>query len=83
VADPLAADPHPPGRSRRANLAAVAAALGSTIDRAFHCWHPWAAGQRESFIGGMPGVTAEDYNAVTRAFAAAGVTAPSEEPRRD
>jgi hypothetical protein len=62
---------------------AVAVALGGSIDEAFHCWHRWAVRQCGSLIGGKPGVTAEDYEAVMRAFAAAGVIVASEEPRRD
>jgi hypothetical protein len=62
---------------------AVAAALGSSITEAFGRWHRWAVRQRESVVCGRPGVTAEDYDAVARVFAAAGVAVRGEEPRSD
>jgi hypothetical protein len=62
---------------------AVAVALGGSIAEAFRRWHRWAAGQRDVVICGERGVTATDYETVMRVFAAAGVTVPSEEPRRD
>ncbi|HYZ54439.1 MAG TPA: hypothetical protein VE733_13195 [Streptosporangiaceae bacterium] len=62
---------------------AVAAALGGSIHEAFGRWHSWGTGQRDVLICGKPGVTAEDYEAVARIFAAAGVAVPGEEPPRD
>jgi hypothetical protein len=62
-----------------ADPAAVASALGSTNDGTFQCWHQWAARQRKSFIGGIAGVTADDYEAIVRAFATAGVTVSGQE----
>ena len=66
-----------------AGLEAVAAALGGSIDDAFRLWHPWAVQQRKSVICGQPGVTAEEFETVARAFSVAGVSVPGEEPRRD
>ena len=58
---------------------AIAAAFGGSIAEAFGCWHEWATEQRDY---GRPGVTDEEYDAVARVFAAAGVTV-HEGPRRD
>lgn len=58
---------------------AVADALGGSIADAVGCWHAWALQQRSSVICGRPGVTAEEYETVMAAFAAAGVTVPAEE----
>jgi len=66
-----------------AGLEAVAAALGGSVDEAFRLWHSWAAQQREAVICGRPGVTAEEFETVSHAFAVAGVSVPGEEPRRD
>jgi len=66
-----------------ARLEAIVAALGGSIDDAFRLWHPWAVQQRESVICGKPGVAAEAFETVARAFAAAGVSVPGKEPRRD
>jgi hypothetical protein len=63
--------------------AAVPAALGGSVAEVFGRWHSWAAGQRDVLVCGKPGVAAEDYETAARVFAAAGVTAPGEEPRRD
>ena len=62
---------------------AVAAALGGSVAEAFGRWHRWATGQRDVVICGRPGVTAEDYEAVARVFAAAGVAVPGEGLRCD
>jgi len=55
----------------------VAAAFGGSVAEAFGCWREWATGQRDSVICGRPGVTAEDYETVAAAFAAASATAAS------
>jgi hypothetical protein len=55
-----------------AGLEAVAAALGGSVEDAFRLWHPWAVRQRESVICGKPGVTAEEFETVARAFAICG-----------
>ena len=52
---------------------AVAGALGSSLKVAFDRWHEWAFRQRDFIIGGKPGITAEEYETVTRRFAALGV----------
>jgi hypothetical protein len=62
-----------------AELEAVAAALGGSVDEAFRLWHPWAVQQRASVISDKPGVTAEEFETVARAFAVAGVCVPGEE----
>ena len=58
---------------------AVAAAFGGSVAEAFVCWHQWANERRDY---GRPGVTDEEYDAVTRVFGAAGLTVPVG-PRRD
>jgi hypothetical protein len=63
--------------------AAVSAALGGSVEQALGLWYPWAVRQRESVVCGKPGVTAEEYDAVARVFAAAGMAVPGEEPHRD
>ena len=62
-----------------AELEAVAAALGGSVDEAFRLWHPWAVQQRASVICDKPGATAEEFETVARAFAVAGVCVPGEE----
>ena len=59
-----------------AGLGATAAALGGSIDEAFRLWQPWAVKQRESLICGKPGVTAEEFETMARAFAIAGLSVP-------
>jgi len=66
-----------------AGLQAVAAALGGSVDEAFRLWHPWAVQQRKSVVWGKPGVTAEEFETVVRAFATAGVSVQGQESRRD
>ena len=52
---------------------ALAGALGNSLQVAFDRWHEWAVRQRDFVIGGKPGITAEEYETVTRRFAALGV----------
>jgi hypothetical protein len=52
---------------------AVAGALGNSLQAAFDRWHEWAVRQRDFVIGCKPGITAEEYETVTRRFAALGV----------
>ena len=47
---------------------AVAGALGDSVEAAFERWHEWAVRQRDFVIGGKPGITAEEYEAVARRF---------------
>jgi hypothetical protein len=54
---------------------AVAGALGDTVEVAFGRWHEWAVRQRDFIIGGKPGITAEEYEAVARQFAFLGMDA--------
>ncbi len=56
---------------------AVAAALGNSLEVAFHRWHEWARGQREFIVNGKLGITQEEYDAVAERFAALGITQPS------
>jgi hypothetical protein len=56
---------------------AVAGALGSSLQVTFDCWHKWASRQREFIVNGKPGLTADEYEAVARRFAAVGITSPS------
>jgi hypothetical protein len=53
---------------------AVAGALGGTVEETFDCWHKWALRQRDFIVGGKPGVSAEDYDAVATRFAALGIS---------
>ncbi len=59
--------PLPQNRSASDDLAELA--FGGSIDDTFRLWHPWAVKQRESVICGEPGVTAEEFETVARAFA--------------
>lgn len=52
---------------------AVAGALGANLQAAFQQWHEWAVRQRDFTVGGKLGITAEEYEAVARRFAAVGV----------
>ena len=56
-----------------AKAEAVAGALGSSPDEAYRCWHEWASRQRDFIIGGEPGVTEDEYEAVARRFASMGI----------
>lgn len=52
---------------------AVAGALGESLEVAFERWHEWAVRQRDFIIGGKPGITAKEYEAVMRRFTGIGV----------
>lgn len=54
---------------------AVAGALGNSLEVAFERWREWAVRQRDFIVGGEPGITADEYDAVTRRFAAVGIAA--------
>ena len=59
---------------------AVAGALGNSLQVAFGRWHEWAVRQRDFIIGGKPGITEDEYQAVARRFTAAGIK-PFTDPR--
>jgi len=52
-----------------AKPAAVALALGGSVDEVDRVWHEWALRQRDFIIGGKPGITADEYQAVAQRFA--------------
>ena len=52
---------------------AIQSALGNSLQVAFDRWHEWALEQRDFMISGKPAMTAEEYDAVVRQFAALGV----------
>jgi hypothetical protein len=52
---------------------AIEGALGNSLQVAFERWHEWAVEQRDLIVGGKPGITAEEYEAVARRFAAVGI----------
>ena len=54
---------------------AIAGALGNSVEVAFERWHDWAVVQRDFLIGGEPGITATEYEAVARRFADSGICA--------
>ena len=56
---------------------AVAGALGDATEATFARWHEWARRQRDFIVGGKPGITAEEYEAVWSWFAA--VTSATEQ----
>ena len=56
---------------------AVAGALGNGLQIAFERWHEWARRQRDFIVAGKPGITAEQYEAVARRFAALGIKPPA------
>ncbi len=51
----------------------VAGALGCGLEEAYCRWHEWASRQRDFIINGKPDVTEDEYWAVARRFAAAGI----------
>jgi hypothetical protein len=53
---------------------AVAGALGASLQVVFERWQEWAVRQRDFTAGGQLGITAEEYEAVARRFAAIGIT---------
>ena len=58
-----------------ARMEAIPGALGNTLQVAFDRWHEWATGQRDFIVNGKPGITEDEYQAVARQFAAAGIMA--------
>jgi hypothetical protein len=52
---------------------AVAGALGNSLQVAYERWHSWAVKERDFIRGGKPGITAEEFEAVARRFAAVGI----------
>lgn len=52
---------------------AIEAALGNNLQVAYDRWHEWALRHRDFIIAGRPGITAEEYDAVLRRFAALGM----------
>ena len=52
---------------------AVAGALGDTVEVAFCRWREWALVQRDFIVGGKPGITAEEFDAVAGRFATLGI----------
>jgi hypothetical protein len=59
-----------------AGMEAIAGALGNSFEVAYKRWHEWAARQRDFIIGDKPGITEDEYQAVARRFAAAGIKTP-------
>jgi hypothetical protein len=60
-----------------ARMESIAGALGNSLQVAFDRWHEWASRQRNFIVGGKPGITDAEYEAVARRFAAVG-SSPSE-----
>ena len=56
-----------------ARMESIAGALGNSLQVAFDRWHVWVSRQRDFIISGKPGITVDDYEAVARRFAAAGI----------
>jgi hypothetical protein len=56
-----------------ARMEAIAGALGDSLQVAFDRWHEWASRQRDFIVNGNPSITEEEYEAVARRFAAAGI----------
>jgi hypothetical protein len=54
-------------------MEAIAGALGNSLQMAFDRWHEWASHQRDFIINGKPGITEEEYEAVSHRFAAVGI----------
>lgn len=67
-----------------ARTEAVAGALGNSLHVVFDHWHEWASKQRDFIVNGKPGITEDEYQAVARQFAAAGIitAAPAGSARR-
>ena len=53
-------------------MESITGALENSMQVAFDRWHEWASQQRDFIIGGKPGITEEQYEAVVRRFAAIG-----------
>jgi hypothetical protein len=56
---------------------AIQGALGNILQVAFERWHEWALHQRDLIVGGKPGITTDEYEAVAQAFASAGLRLPA------
>jgi hypothetical protein len=56
-----------------ARMEAITGALGDSLQVAFDRWHEWAPRQRDLIVNGKRGITEEEYEAVARRFAAAGI----------
>lgn len=56
-----------------ARMEAIAGALGNSLQVAFDRWHEWALHQREFLTDGKLGITEEEYEMVSRRFAAMGI----------
>lgn len=56
---------------------AVAGALGDSVEVTFDRWQEWAQVQRDFIVGGRPGITAEEYEAVASHFVCLGIELPS------
>ncbi len=52
---------------------AVAGALGDSVQVAYERWREWAEAERDFIVEGQPGITADEFEAVERRFAAAGM----------
>jgi hypothetical protein len=52
---------------------AIMGALGNNLQTPYERWHEWAARHRDFITSGRPGITAEEFDAVARRFAAHGV----------
>jgi hypothetical protein len=56
-----------------ARIEAIAGALGDSLQVAFDRWLEWALHQRNFLTDGKLGIAEEEYEAVARRFAAAGI----------
>jgi hypothetical protein len=56
-----------------ARMEAIAGAVGDSLQVAFDRWHEWASRQRDFIVNGKPGIAEDEYEAVVRRFAAAGI----------
>jgi hypothetical protein len=54
-------------------MESITGALENSMQVAFDRWHEWASQQRNFIIGGKPGITEEEYEAVVWRFAAIGI----------
>jgi hypothetical protein len=52
---------------------AIMGAPSNSLHAVYERWHEWAARQRDLITSGRPGITAEEFDAVARRFAAHGV----------
>jgi hypothetical protein len=73
VAHPMAATRDSRCSARGARMEAITGALGSSLQVAFDRWQEWAVRQRDFIVGGKPGITEDEYEAVARRFAAVGI----------